>query len=66
MQAASPSEEGPTLEDMERREAETLKRLLATPPDHRRKVKSDASPKKGSGSPKTPARGSNEKADNRD
>ncbi len=33
-------------EDTARREAATLKRLLATPPDHRRKVKSEASPKK--------------------
>ncbi len=32
--------------DSERREAAVLKRLLATPPDHRTKPKPGASPKK--------------------
>jgi hypothetical protein len=32
--------------EQERRGEDVLKRLLATPPDHRRNVKSDANPKK--------------------
>ncbi len=32
--------------ETEQREEETLKRLLATPPDHKRKGKSAGSPKK--------------------
>ena len=53
------------------REEAVLKRLLATPPQPKQKVVDGASPKKrgrppkGSGSPDAPARGSNEKADDR-
>ena len=47
MQAEPPSED-----DEERRFAETLKRVLATPPDH--KTKHSASPKKRGRPPKRP------------
>ena len=39
-------------EGSEAREAATLRRLLATPPDHKRNAKSDASPKKRGRPPK--------------
>jgi hypothetical protein len=39
-------------QEIERRSAATLKRLLATPPDHRRKVNLDANPKKRGRPPK--------------
>jgi len=60
-----------TEEETERRSDAVLRRLLATPPDHKTKARLGASPKKrgrppkGSGSPDAPARGSNEKADDR-
>ena len=34
-------------EEIERRSLATLKRLIATPPDHKRTSKTKASPKKG-------------------
>jgi hypothetical protein len=44
-------QESEQLEDVRRSEA-VLKRLLATPPDHKRNVKSDANPKKRGRPPK--------------
>ena len=51
------------LEDWEiKKQSEaTLKRLLATPPDHKRNVKSAADPKKRGRPPKVNAGGSNER-----
>jgi hypothetical protein len=43
-------------ESDQQREDEVLKRLLATPPDHKRKGKPDASPKKRGRPPKAPVR----------
>ena len=47
-------EREPEFED---RENLILKRLLATPPDHKRNVKSDASPKKRGSAAKAPESG---------
>lgn len=42
----------PDAEMNKDREAEVLLRILSTPPDHKRNVKSDASPKKRGRPPK--------------
>lgn len=44
-------------EQDEKRDEAVLARLLATPPDHKRNVKSDASPKKRGRPPKGSAKG---------
>ena len=52
--ANAPKEKKSGNADAERREAQVLKRLLSTPPDHKRKEKADASfePKKRGRPPK--------------
>ena len=50
--AAKQTEAPLTESEIEKRERETLKRLLATPPDHRTKAKPGASPKKRGRPPK--------------
>jgi hypothetical protein len=47
-----PHESDKSERQIEEREARVLKRLLATPPDHRPKAKPDASPKKRGRPPK--------------
>lgn len=45
MQAGSPSKKS-TTEDAAQREERALKRLLATPPDHKQSAEAKANPKK--------------------
>jgi len=53
--AKKPSDPDYPGEEIERRREATLKRLLATPPDHKRAAKPDASPKKRGRPPKAGA-----------